>query len=392
MFDLLDDDFGWDDAMVAGTAYALFRRGQDRQTNQLISALGGGGNPQRVDIHVHNGDDEPGIPFVNALDYATESLPASWDEYVGQEPMKRQLAVYMKSAQVRGARFPHTLLASGFPGVGKTTMARLIARTMGVRIIELVPPFNIYTLTDAALQLNDRDILFIDEIHKLADNGKRGAEILLKVLEDGVAYLPDGSTYELADITIIGATTDRDKLPEPVIDRFKVKPYFQPYSDTDLAKIAISFAHRHNALDAVDDELAADIAFACRSTPRIAEELVLAARDLHLAMGRVATGDELLEFVEIEPDGLTRQHIQYLTSLRQFFRRTIRDTEEIEYVVGEAAMQQILRETKQGIGRIENFLIERGLIDRTPRGRRLTAAGVQRAEEFIAEGKGASSA
>lgn len=708
---LFDDDGDlFDSALAAGTAYALFRHGQDAQTAALLSGGIGGG----AEIHIHTGDDEQAVAFVNALDFATADMPDTWDDYIGQEPMKRQIAVYMKSAQARGDRFPHTLLASGYPGVGKghdldtqiltpdgwqrlgdllvgdevigsdgqptvitdiykrgtlplwrvtfsdgssvrcdpehlwqvqtikqrqtgrwqtlstqelaamgltnsqgrpnfyipmvapvehtepelpvepyllgvmlgnaefakgvislhkedrdvadriitagtemmqyptttalrfrpcranqllraigqegvpskdkhippvyltahlearrallaglldtdgsvrtnrgqpqfhttslalaggvqtlveslggtarvrvlsrgeirvdillnenpfrsdrkralwrvptrgpsrsiiaiepegeeevwclrvaaadhlyvterylvthnTTLARLIAKTMNVRIVELVPPFNVYALVEAASTLNDGDILFIDEIHKLADSGKRGAEILLKVLEDRVAFLPTGEVIELADITVIGATTDRDKLPEPVIDRFKVKPFFQPYSHPELGEIAITFAARHKALDCVDDMLAVTIAKACRGTPRISEELVMAARDLTFALGRPPSGEELLDFVEIEPDGLTRQHIQYLTSLRQFFPRTVRDTEEVEYIVGEAAMQQILRETKPGIGRIENFLIERGLIDRTPRGRRLTPAGIARAETFIREGKGASS-
>lgn len=385
---LFDDDGDlFDSALAAGTAYALFRHGQDAQTAALLSGGIGGG----AEIHIHTGDDEQAVAFVNALDFATADMPDTWDDYIGQEPMKRQIAVYMKSAQARSDRFPHTLLASGYPGVGKTTLARLIAKTMNVRIVELVPPFNVYALVEAASTLNDGDILFIDEIHKLADSGKRGAEILLKVLEDRVAFLPTGEVIELADITVIGATTDRDKLPEPVIDRFKVKPFFQPYSHPELGEIAITFAARHKALDCVDDMLAVTIAKACRGTPRISEELVMAARDLTFALGRPPSGEELLDFVEIEPDGLTRQHIQYLTSLRQFFPRTVRDTEEVEYIVGEAAMQQILRETKPGIGRIENFLIERGLIDRTPRGRRLTPAGIARAETFIREGKGASS-
>ena len=137
--------------------------------------------------------------------------------------------------------------------------------------------------------------------------------------------------------------------------------------------------------------MATAIAYACRGTPRLTEEMVLAARDLSLTLGRQATPEEMLAFLEVEPDGLTRVHIHYLTALRQFFGRTRVGSEVVEYIVGEAAIQQILRETKQGIGRIERFLVERGLVDRTPRGRRLTDAGIARAEEFIREGKGASS-
>jgi len=395
MYDLFDDD-GLDghhvDALTLGAGYALYRHGQDRQTEELINALGrreDDGEPQRLDIHVHTDEDERGIAPVNFLDFATVDIPRDWDDYIGQEPLKRQLQVYMAAAKAKGKRLPHTLLASGYPGVGKTTMARLIAVSMGVQIVELVPPFNVYTLVEAAKKLGDKDILFIDEIHKLADSGKRGAEILLKVLEEGVAFLPDGTIEQLADITVIGATTDQDKLPEPVVDRFKIKPYFQAYSDGELAEIAIQFAYKKRAQEHVDDWMAAHIALACRGTPRIIDEMVEAADNLSLALGRNATPAEVLDFLEVEPDGLTRTHIHYLTAMRQYFAREAKD-DGVEYIVGEAAIQQILRETKQGIGRIERFLVERGLIDRTPRGRRLTDLGIARAEEFIRVGKGAA--
>lgn len=269
-----------------------------------------------------------------------------------------------------------------------TTLARLTAKMMGKRIIELVPPFKVGDLVEAALKLDHGDVLFVDEVHKLADNGKAGAELLLKVLEEGVAFLPSGPVY-LPDITVIGATTDRDKLPEPVVDRFKLKPYFQAYSIEELARIAIVFAYRHQAQAYVTDRLAARIAMACRGTPRIAEEMVLAALDLGTVWRRPPTPEELLAFLEVEPDGLTRTHIHYLTALYQYFARETKDG-EIEYIIGEAAIQQILRETKPGIGRVERFLVERGLIDRTPRGRRLTELGIERAQEFIDMGKGVS--
>lgn len=398
MLDDYDDGFddGLDghhvDALALGAGYALYRHGQDRQTEQLINALGrreDDGEPQRIEVHVHTDEDERGIAPVNFLDFATADIPHDWDDYIGQEPLKRQLRIYMAAAKAKGKRLPHVLLASGMPGVGKTTMARLLAVSMGVQIIELVPPFNVYTLVEAAKKLDDKDILFIDEIHKLADSGKRGAEILLKVLEEGVAFLPDGTIEQLADITVIGATTDRDLLPEPVVDRFKIKPYFQPYSDNELAEIAIQFAYKHRAQAHVDDWMAAHIALACRGTPRIIDEMVAATDSLALAFGRNPTPTEVLEFLEVEPDGLTRTHIHYLTAMRQYFARETKGG-DVEYIVGEAAIQQILRETKQGIGRVERFLVERGLIDRTPRGRRLTELGIARAEAFIDAGKGAA--
>lgn len=399
MYDM-DDDFGMT-AAAFGAGYALLRHGQDRQADRIAGQLNAHADRLAHELRLPNDDDRLLIhapeedlkPAVNHQDYTT-SVSEAWEDYVGQGPLKRQVQVAIQSAAMRKDRLPHTLLASGYPGVGKTTMARLIAKTMGVKLIEVVPPFKIESLVEAARQLGDGDILFIDEIHKLTDGvGARGAEMLLKVLEDHVAYLPDGSVVRLNDITIIGATTDRDKLPETVVDRFKVKPYFQAYTDADLVEITVSFAYRHDAEHCIEGDRGLDltiaIADACRRTPRVIEELVLAMRDLSLVEGRLPTVEELLSHVEIEADGLTRTHVHYLSSMYQYFAR-VNGEGNLEYIAGEAAMQQILRETKQGIGRIERFLVERGLVDRTPRGRRLTERGIRRAEDLIDAGKGVS--
>ena len=190
-------------------------------------------------------------------------------------------------------------------------------------------------------------------------------------------------------ITIIGATTEPDKLLTPVLDRFKIKPYFQAYSWSELSEIAVQFAFRHAADEIVDNEMAVTMAGACRGTPRVLDEMVLAARAMTNAAGRIPAPLELLNFLEVEEDGLTRTHIHYITAMRQYFARTTKD-DTIEFIVGEAAIMQILRETKPGIQRVEAFLVERGLINRTPRGRQLTALGITRAEAFIGEGKGAA--
>ena len=379
------DGIGAEEAVAFGTGYAFYRHGQDRQTRQLLGGMDR--LAERIEGSTSIPEEVEPQP-INNLEHVNASTP-EWDEYIGQEPLKKQIAIWIASAKKRGQRLPHTLLASGFPGVGKTTMARLIAEAMGSNIYEMVPPFKSEALVAAAQKLDDGDILFIDEIHKLAETGKRGAEFLLKMLEDGLIYTPEGEVVRLKDITVIGATTDRDMLPEPVVDRFKVKPYFQPYTVPELSAIAVAFARKHGALDDVDDDLAVDIAFACRSTPRIAEEMVMSAQAMSDALGQPPTAEELLGFLEVEPDGMTRTHVHYVTALFQYFKRETADG-KVEYIVGEAAMQQILRETKQGIGRVERFLVERGLVDRTPRGRRLTPAGIARAEEFIAAGKGAS--
>lgn len=376
MFD--DDDLGDEfhdhlsPAMAVGTGYALYRHGQDRQVEQLAHLL-----DQRTAEVIEVG--EP-VPPTNTR--VVEPGALDWNSFTGQEQLKHQLKVYIDAALKRGDRLPHILLASGFPGVGKTMLSRIIAKMMDAPMVELMPPFDTYTLVDAAKRLPDKGILFVDEIHKLADSGKRGAEILLKVLEEGIAFLPDGTMVQLPDITIIGATTDRDKLPEPVVDRFKVKPAFAPYTLSELAQIAVRFSYRHWCEDTLDDDKAISIGLACRSTPRVAEEFVLGNRDLTLHLGRDATIDEMLTFMDVTEDGLTAAHRTYLTALYQFFGQDTADG--VKYVAGEAAIKQMLRETNNGLQRIETFLLERGFIDRTPRGRQLTDLGVERVQELIA--------
>lgn len=391
------------DALEVGTAYALYAHGLDEQTQQLTEAITrtvpsptvpAPTAPSTIETHVHihtEETDRRGIRPVNALNYARAMVPDSWEDYVGQEPMKRQMRTYIADAATRGTPLPHTLLASGQPGIGKTTMATLLAKMLGKKIVKMVPPFNVFTLAEAAATLGVGDILFIDEIHKLVDHRKSGAEVLLTLLEDGVIYLPDGEVVKLRPITVIGATTDKGLLPETVIDRFEVKPYFQPYTLSELVRIVAKFAGRCDALESVDPELVVAIARACRGTPRICKEMILGARALRNENRRIATPRELLAFLEVEPDGLTRTHIHYITAMRQYFPRVAPALEGggVEYVVGEAAITQILRETKQGIARIEAFLVETGLLDRTPRGRRLTARGIARAETLIRAGKGA---
>lgn len=398
------------DDLAAGAAYALYRHGQDAQTEELAAAFAAGqqsappppvvdGPPIKIDLNLrfdpNDGDDYESAQVVNALDWASDvDMPASWDDYIGQEPLKLQMQVAVNSALARGDRLPHMLFASGMPGVGKTTIARLMAKQMGrdgkaVGMIELVPPFdNVFTFVKAAEQLLDGEILFIDEIHLLMQK-RNGAALLLKALEEGTVPLPNGEIVVLNKITVLAATTDSGVLPQTVLDRFRKKPHFQAYSMPELGRITVKFAAKHDCLHIVDNQLALAIAKASRGTPRIIETMVLEARDLAITLGAPPSTAQLLSYLEVEPDGMTRTHVHYLTAMRQYFRRTSKEG-DVEYIVGEAAMLNILRETKQGLGQVERFLIERGMIDRTPRGRRLTPRGIARAEEFIAAGKGSS--
>lgn len=338
--------------------------------------------PQDINVNVTVQQPEE-QHFYNATTAAPQYV-ADWDSYIGQAPLKEEIQIAMDSAVARWGRLDHILLASGMPGVGKTTLARLIAQEMQGRLTMLVPPFSKTALHEAAMQCGPGEFLFIDEIHKLADHGPAAAENLLHMLEEGVLYL-EGGIHKLEDFTIIGATTDADKLPETIIDRFAIKPFFQPYSLEELVRITKNFADHFDTT--VLPKTMVAIAKACRGTPRIARELVIAVRDLQLARQVWCTPDMLYTYKQIEPDGTTRQHKAYLKAMYQFFGREDNEGRQ-EYVAGEASMMSLLRENKTGIARLERFLIETGLLDRTPRGRRLTPRGIARARQYVlAEGK-----
>ena len=371
-------DGSWFGPWEAGTAFALAGWLADRHADKVIAGQGQGhGQDVHVDVHLHP-EPEPPPRLINA---AEGKRSPKWEMFFGQEPLKKQMRVAIDSAKARGAALDHTLLASGNPGFGKTTLARIIADEMDAEFIMLVPPFHKDTLNEAAMGLSDRGILFLDEIHRLVEYGKGPAENLLHMLEERRLYLDDGVVH-LNDITVIGATTDADKLPETVIDRFVNKPFFQPYSIIELCEVTGRFQGLLDVTIPIEVTLA--IARACRGTPRVARELVMAARDLSFTLGRAPTPEELLDFKETDPDGMTRQHKAYITTLYEYFERVTADG-EVVYVAGEYAMRSILRETRDGLYRLERFLMERGYLDRTPSGRRLSPAGIQAARRYVAE-------
>lgn len=258
-----------------------------------------------------------------------------------------------------------------------TTLARLVADELGVRCVMLVPPFSAAALHQAALGMNDGEVLFIDEIHKLADQGPRAAENLLHLMEEGVLYLDDG-VHPLAEFCLMGATTDPGKLPETIVDRFVVKPYFDAYTAEHMVRIVKNFCNYY--CFQLPPETMVAIAKASRGTPRVARELVRAAKALQTATGEAVRPEQLLEFKRFEPDGTMPQHRAYLTALYTLFGRDGKRGRE--FIAGEAALMSLLRESKTGLARLERFLLERGLIDRTPRGRRLTERGVLAAYNY----------
>ena len=169
--------------------------------------------------------------------------PTTWKGVIGQEQAKAQLMTAARSAKKRGVAMPHTLLASGQQGIGKTTLALLVAKEMGTTLHVASGRFTLADARMAFAELNDGDLLFLDEIHRIVQGGKANAEWLLHYMQDGKLVLPSG-VEDCPDVTILGATTDSGRLPETVLDRFKVRPVLTGYTEDEAAKIAQGMAKR----------------------------------------------------------------------------------------------------------------------------------------------------
>lgn len=327
------------------------------------------------EVHIHPEEKPPPV-LINAADGTDFSI--SWQTFIGQESVKQELMTWIAAAKEQDCALEHVLLASGYPGVGKTTLSEIVAREMGGRYIKLVPPFALETLHEAARGLPDKGVLFIDEIHKLADVGPRGPESLLHLLEERRLYTDEGM-IPLNDITVIGATTARDRLPETIVTRFTIKPNFEPYDEFDLTRIVAGFADDEGITLSIPTMQT--LAMAAQGTPRRARHLVKAAHALSITLGQPPTGQQVLKFQRVDRDGMEQFHRDYLTTLYRHFPR--QKDGQTEYVAGEMALVTALRETKTGLARIERFLIERGMLDRTPSGRQLTAKGIARAQTIL---------
>lgn len=343
-------------------------------------------NSTYVDVHVPDTITVQVAPpaqehYVDSSRIAPQYV-ADWDSYIGQQHIKDELSVYIDESFALCKPLPHILLAASMPGAGKTTLARLIAQEVEQKILMLVPPFKPEALYEAAMSLSDFEILFIDEIHKLADHGPKVAENLYHLLEEKVLYL-NGTVVPIADITVVGATTDEDKLPEPLLDRFPVRPYFQPYSLSELVQITHNFCRYFDVV--LPPETMVTIAKACRGTPRIARSLVEGAKALQISRGRPVTGTEVLNFKQVDPDGMTRLHKSYVLALFRNCQQV--DRGEIVYRAGVDTIQKLLRQNSQGIARLERFLLEQGFIVQTGRGRMLTGRGIDAAFRYIENGE-----
>ena len=310
------------------------------------------------------------------LEHSLDSLlrPKTWDEYIGQEQIKRNLDVLIQAAKERG-QMPEHVLLYGPAGLGKTTLAHIIGTTLNVPLQITSGPMieKAGDIVSIASTLEEGGVLFIDEIHRL---NKSIEEALYPIMESGNISVMVGKgptarsvQIDLPPITIIAATTQAGGISSPLRSRFSGGVLrLAPYSEEEISKILLRSAARLDIT--LNEETANAIATRSRNTPRIANYLLKRVRDYAQVHERPITKKEVevaLSDRDIDSFGLTTEDRNMLTMIQKGFNGG---------PVGIQALATSLSEDMRTIEEVnEPFLVQIGFLKRTPRGRSITKKG-----------------
>ena len=311
--------------------------------------------------------------------------PRSLGEFVGQERVKEQLAIALQAAKGRGEALDHVLLA-GPPGLGKTSLAYIVREELGVGLKSVAGPALERKGDMAAIltSLEERDVLFVDEIHRL---NRAVEEILYPALEDfrldiivGQGPAARTLTLDLPPFTLVGATTRTGLLTTPLRDRFGMTYRLEHYEPVELALIVRRSAR---ILDVeIVEEASEEIARRARGTPRVANRILRRVRDVaevrHDGAVSLEVAREALTLLEVDGHGLERADRELLAAIAHKFDGG---------PVGLSTLAVALGEEPDTIEDVyEPYLLQLGLIQRTPRGRIVTELGRKRAGSLTGTG------
>ncbi len=302
----------------------------------------------------------------------TSTRPASFDDFIGQDSLKENLKIFIKSAKIRGDSLDHVLFY-GPPGLGKTTLSQIIASELDAQIKITSGPAITRSGDLAAIltNLSEGDVVFIDEIHRLSTAVE---EILYSAMEDFKIDIVIGEgvgarsvRIDLPKFTLVGATTRYGMLSNPLRDRFGIPLQLDFYNVDDLQKIALRAASIIGAK--ISEDGSYELAKRSRGTPRIVNRILKRVRDYALSLDSDIIDQKIanyaLDKLKIDKLGLDNQDIKYLKYIANYYQGGPVGIETIAATLSEQ------KDTVEDV--IEPYLLKEGFIARTPRGRKLTS-------------------